>query len=111
MKIKLSLLVAFQLGLSVLVAATPARPFAQAMSDLPVDPAAHFGALPNGVRYVIYPNHEPRGRASLRLLVEAGSLMENEDQRGVAHFLEHMAFNGSQHYAPGTLVEFFSAWA
>ena len=107
MKIKLSLLIAFQLGLAVLVAATPARPFAQATSDLPADPAAHFGTLPNGVRYVIYPNHEPRGRASLRLLVEAGSLMENEDQRGVAHFLEHMAFNGSQHYAPGTLVGFF----
>ena len=107
MKIKLALLMAFQLGLAVLVAATPARPFAQATSDLPVDPAAHFGTLPNGVRYVIYPNQEPRGRASLRLLVEAGSLMENEDQRGVAHFLEHMAFNGSQHFAPGTLVEFF----
>ena len=98
MKIKLSLLVAFQLGLSVLVAATPARPFAQATSDLPVDPAAHFGTLPNGVRYVIYPNKEPRGRASLRLLVEAGSLMENEDQRGVAHFLEHMLFLGTDKY-------------
>ena len=63
--------------------------------------------LPNGIRYVVYPNKEPQGRASLRLLVLAGSLHENENQRGVAHFLEHMAFNGSTHYAPGTLVKFF----
>ena len=51
------------------------------------------------------PNHEPKGRASLRLLVLAGSLEETEEQRGLAHFLEHMAFNGSTHFAPGTLVE------
>jgi len=81
--------------------------FAQSQSDLPVDPAAHFGTLPNGVRYVIYPNHEPKGRASLRLLVLAGSLHESDDQRGLAHFLEHMAFNGGTHFKPGTLVEFF----
>ena len=84
-----------------------ALPFAQESSDLKPDPAARFGTLPNGVRYVVYPNKEPQGRASLRLLVLAGSLHEQEDQRGLAHFLEHMAFNGSTHYAPGTLVEFF----
>lgn len=93
---------------ALLFARLPAAPsFPQEGSDLPADPAAHFGVLPNGVRYVVYPNKEPRGRASLRLVVFAGSLQENENQRGVAHFLEHMAFNGSNHYAPGTLVEFF----
>jgi zinc protease len=81
--------------------------FAHESSDLKPDPAAKFGVLENGLRYVIYPNHEPKGRASLRLLVLAGSLHEEENQRGVAHFLEHMAFNGSDHFAPGTLVEFF----
>ncbi|MBI2814672.1 MAG: insulinase family protein [Opitutae bacterium] len=81
--------------------------FTHETSDLAADPAARFGQLPNGLRYVVYPNKEPQGRASLRLLVLAGSLHENDDQRGVAHFLEHMAFNGSTHYAPGTLVEFF----
>ncbi|MSU69990.1 MAG: insulinase family protein [Opitutaceae bacterium] len=81
--------------------------FAQEASDLTPDPAAHFGTLPNGLRYVIRPNHEPKNRASLRLLVQAGSLFESENQRGLAHFLEHMAFNGSTHYAPDTLVEFF----
>jgi zinc protease len=87
------------------VAAAPSFPHEG--SDLPADPAARFGVLPNGLRYVIYPNKEPQGRASLRLLVLAGSLHEQENQRGLAHFLEHMAFNGSKHYAPGTLVEFF----
>jgi zinc protease len=82
-------------------------PFPQEGSDLKPDPAARFGTLPNGLRYVIYPNHEPKGRASLRLLVQAGSLNETEAQRGLAHFTEHLAFNGSTHYAPGTLVEFF----
>jgi zinc protease len=82
-------------------------PFPHETSDLKPDPAARFGALPNGLRYVIYPNQEPKGRVSLRLLIEAGSLHETDDQRGLAHFLEHMAFNGSTHYAPGTLVEFF----
>jgi zinc protease len=58
-------------------------------------------------RYVVLPNREPQGRASVRLLVLAGSLHERDDQRGVAHFLEHMAFNGSTHYPAGTLIEFF----
>jgi len=91
---------------SKLSAAAP-LPFPQADSDLPPDPAAQYGVLPNGLRYVIRPNHEPKDRASLRLLVLSGSLEESENQRGLAHFLEHMAFNGSTHYAPGTLVEFF----
>lgn len=91
----------------LLLTSLTAAPFAHEASDLPVDPAARFGTLPNGVRYVVYPNKEPQGRASLRLLVEAGAFHENEDQRGVAHFLEHMAFNGSKRYAPGTLIEFF----
>ncbi len=96
------------LGACLLASRLCAAPaFVHETSDLPVDPAARFGVLPNGMRYVIYPNKEPQGRAALRLLVQAGSLHEQEDQRGVAHFLEHMAFNGSRHYAPGSLVEFF----
>jgi len=98
-----SLLRAFPLFLAAALRA--AIPFPQAESDLHPDPAAHFGTLPNGMRYVVMANHEPRNRASLRLLVLAGSLEETGAQRGLAHFLEHMAFNGSAHYAPGTLVE------
>src|SRR5882757_9294675 len=89
--------------------ATPAsRPrFAQETSELKPEEAAHFGTLPNGLRYVVMHNNEPKDRASLRLVVMAGALQENEGQRGLAHFLEHMAFNGSTHYPPGTLVEYF----
>jgi zinc protease len=101
--------------LSVLLAVTlfaprpvPAAPpsFAQETSDLRPDPSAVWGRLPNGLRYVLLPNKEPRNRASLRLVVGSGSLYETEAQCGLAHYLEHMAFNGSTHYAPGTLVEY-----
>jgi zinc protease len=101
------ILLAVALSVARLSAANPGLPFPQASSDLPADPAAHFGALPNGMRYVILPNHEPRDRVSLRLLVLSGSLEEKDDQRGLAHYLEHMAFNGSTHYPPDSLVKFF----
>jgi zinc protease len=81
--------------------------FAHETSDLAPDPAARFGTLPNGLRYIVLPNAEPRDRVSLRLIVNAGAFMETESQRGLAHFLEHMAFKGSTHYPPGTLIEFF----
>ncbi len=84
-----------------------ATPFPQTQSDLKADPAARFGTLPNGLRYVVRANKEPKDRAALRLLIEAGSLYERDDQQGLAHFLEHMAFNGSKHYPPGSLIEFF----
>jgi len=71
------------------------------------DPAVKWGVLENGLRYGIMPHSEPPGRASLRLLVEAGSLMEKETERGIAHYLEHMAFNGSEHFPPGELVKLF----
>jgi zinc protease len=85
----------------------PQPAFAHEGSDLRPDPAIRYGRLDNGLRYALRAHPEPRGRASLRLLVEAGSIHETEAQRGLAHYLEHMAFNGSTHYPPGTLVEFF----
>jgi zinc protease len=85
----------------------PVAAFAHVGSDLSPDPAIRFGTLPNGVRYALLHNNEPKNRASLRLHIGAGSFNETEAQRGVAHFLEHMAFNGSEHYPAGTLVEFF----
>lgn len=74
-------------------------------SDLQADPAVHWGALPNGLRYAIRPNAEPRDRISLRFLVLAGSLHERDDERGLAHFLEHMAFRSSQNHEKGSLIE------
>jgi zinc protease len=107
---RLLLVLALSAAILAVEAAPPTKkslPFPQESSDLKPDPAAHFGALPNGLRYVVRSNQEPKGRASLRLLVLAGSLHEKDDQRGLAHFLEHMAFNGSTYYPPGTIVEFF----
>ena len=98
-------LLAFCLCLAAPLSAT--TPFAHEGSDLSPDPAVRYGALPNGLRYAIRTNVEPKNRASFRLLVEAGSLHETENQRGLAHFLEHLAFNGSEHYPAGTLIEYF----
>ncbi len=97
----------FALFLALVLPMLAAIPFPQEGSDLKADPAARFGKLPNGLRYVVRANAEPKNRASFRLLVEAGAVHEADDQQGLAHFLEHMAFNGSEHYAPGTLIEFF----
>jgi len=73
---------------------------------VPVDPLITVGTLPNGFRYYIRENRLPQGRAELRLAVKAGSVLEDEDQRGIAHFVEHMAFNGTQHF-PGNAVGTF----
>ncbi|MBL9152669.1 MAG: insulinase family protein [Verrucomicrobiales bacterium] len=87
--------------------AVPPVPLAHEASDIPVDPAVKWGVLENGLRYAILPNAEPPNRVSLRLYVDAGSLMESDDQQGLAHFLEHMAFNGTKDFAAGEMVEYF----
>jgi zinc protease len=79
------------------VKANPPFVFAQDHSDLKPDPAARFGRLANGMTYVIYKNATPPGTANVWMRIAAGSLMERESQRGLAHFIEHMAFNGSEH--------------
>ncbi|MEJ2057801.1 MAG: pitrilysin family protein, partial [Desulfofustis sp.] len=78
-------------------------------SALEPDPALHFGRLDNGFRYVLIRNAEPRDRVGIYLDVEAGSLYERENERGLAHFLEHMLFNGTTHYPPGELIDFFQS--
>lgn len=78
--------------------------WAQTTSDVAPDPAVRFGVLPNGMRYAIMRNATPPGQASLRLRVDAGSLMEAEDQLGLAHFMEHMAFNGTANVPEGDLL-------
>ncbi len=83
----------------------PAGTWAHEASDLKPDPALRFGKLPNGMRYVIMKNATPPEQASLRLRIGAGSLHEREDQRGIAHFLEHMAFNGSKNVPEGEMIK------
>src|SRR5262245_51256149 len=62
---------------------------------LPVEPKVKIGTLPNGIRYYIRKNVKPEKRAELRLVVNAGSVLENDNQLGLAHYVEHMAFNGT----------------
>lgn len=81
--------------------------FAQDGSDLPPDGRVVYGTLGNGLRYAILPHDEPPGRVSMRLYVGAGSLMESEEQQGLAHYLEHMAFNGTENFPAGEMVEYF----
>ncbi len=78
-------------------------------SDLEPDPAIVYGRLANGLRYVLMENQEPRDRVSMHLVVQAGSMNENDHEQGYAHFLEHMLFNGSKHFKPGELVKFFQS--
>lgn len=66
----------------------------------PVDPAVRIGKLDNGMTYYIRHNEEPKERASFYIIQNVGALLENDDQNGLAHFLEHMAFNGTEHF-PG----------
>lgn len=84
--------------------AQPSAPWAQAASDIPADSNVRFGVLPNGMRYAILRNATPPGQASLRLRIAAGSLMENDDQQGLAHFMEHMAFNGTTNIPENDLL-------
>ncbi|MGH7028664.1 M16 family metallopeptidase, partial [Brevundimonas sp.] len=84
--------------------AQPSTPWAQAASDIPADANVRFGTLSNGMRYAILKNATPPGQASLRLRIDAGSLMENEDQLGLAHFMEHMAFNGTTNVPENELL-------
>ena len=96
--------------LSPALAESPkAMPFPHENSDLKPDPSVRFGKLENGVRYAIMKNEEPPKRVSMRLHIDAGSLAEEEDQRGIAHFLEHMAFNGTKNFKPDELVTFLQS--
>lgn len=79
--------------------------WAQARSDVAPDPSIRFGALPNGMRYAIRKQTIPAGQAAIRLRIGAGSLMETDAQQGLAHFLEHMAFNGSQAVPEGEMIK------
>ena len=76
---------------------------------MPVDPQITMGKFPNGLRYYIRPNKKPEKRAELRLVVKAGAILEDDDQRGLAHFVEHMAFNGTKNFPKHELVSFIES--
>jgi zinc protease len=99
------LLAAFLCAAAPAARAVEAPPFPHEKSEFKPDPAVRYGKLPNGLRYCLMVNQQPKDKVVLRLQVENGSLVESDAQRGCAHFLEHMAFNGSAHFPPGKLVE------
>src|SRR5436309_13502490 len=95
----------------MLVLLPPGLVGAASLADekLPTDPALVMSTLPNGLTYIIRPQRNPEGRVSIWLHVASGSLNETDSTRGLAHYLEHMAFNGSANFAPGSVVPFFQS--
>lgn len=93
-----------------LATGTPVRTArAEDRSAIPMDSSIRTGTLPNGMRYYLRTNGRPEKRVSLRLAVNIGATVEDDDQRGLAHFMEHMCFNGSKHFAPGELIKYLES--
>ncbi len=89
--------------------AEPELPVFDPDDPLPFDPDVTVGTLSNGLTYYIRQNSEPQGRAHLSLVVRAGSVLEEEQQRGLAHFVEHMAFNGTERFEKQEIVEYLES--
>ncbi len=108
MKIKRKL---FNLGaflfLPVLMLAQPAEFLKQ---PVPIDPNVKYGVLDNGMTYYIMHNEEPKDRASFYIMQNVGAVMEEDDQNGLAHFLEHMAFNGTQHFEGKGIINYLEQY-
>ena len=82
------------------------EPAASESAPLPIDPDVRVGQLDNGLRFFIRRHEQPKERAQLWLAVDAGSVLEDDDQKGLAHFVEHMAFNGTKRFEKNTLIDF-----
>jgi zinc protease len=80
------------------------------LSDpLPINPQLKLGKLENGLTYFIQKNNKPEKRVELRLVLKAGSILEDDDQQGIAHLIEHMAFNGSTHFKKNELISYLQS--
>ena len=93
--------------LAALVLASAAHAQEDLARRIPIDARVRLDTLANGLVYYIRENTEPAGRVQLRLVVNAGSILEDDDQKGLAHFVEHMLFNGTQRFHEQELVDFF----
>lgn len=78
-------------------------------SAIPLDPRIKTGTLPNGIKYYVRENAYPKNRAELRIIINAGSILEDDDQLGLAHFCEHMAFNGTKNFKKHELINFLES--
>ncbi len=84
----------------------PSNPMLQ---PIPLDPRVRMGQLDNGLKYYIQANQKPENRAELRLAVGVGSINEDDDQLGLAHFVEHMAFNGTKNFEKSEIVDYLQS--
>lgn len=107
-RFQLSLLAVTLLTTGMVRAQQPA-PALGLTQQVPVDPVITIGTLPNGLHYYVRQNKQPEKRAELRLVVKAGSILEDDDQQGLAHFAEHMAFNGTQHFPGDGVLKFLQS--
>lgn len=96
------------MGLALLLLATFGVS-AQQNPELPLNPDVKHGTLPNGMQYFILHNSEPKERANFYIAQKVGSTLESEDQLGLAHFLEHMAFNGTSHYPGKAMLNYLQS--
>ncbi len=87
----------------------PTQPAKTTFQGLFLDPDVRRGKLANGMEYYIRHNNKPENRAELRLVVKVGSTQEDDDQLGVAHFVEHMAFNGTKHFEKSELIDYLES--
>ena len=101
-----SVLVALFLVAGLGATAAQAQPGA---TPVPLIGTVRAGTLPNGLRYFVRPNKQPVGRVELRLIVNAGSILEDDDQLGAAHFIEHMSFNGTRRFPKNELVSYLQS--
>jgi zinc protease len=93
----------------LLFSCVPRQPVNFYTSGIVRDPALVHGMLPNGFQYLLMENRTPKDQVSVHLNIFAGSVNETDEEQGVAHYLEHMLFNGSEHFKPGELVEYFQS--
>src|SRR5947207_13359606 len=94
------------------LAQQPVTPSAQSLpltATMPVDHEITIGKFANGMSYYIRANKKPEKRAELRLVVKAGSILEDDDQQGLAHLVEHMAFNGTKHFPKNDIISFLES--
>ena len=95
--------------LLILSCAAPQHRIIVSDQGIQADPGIVYGILPNGFQYILKENSTPEDQVNIHLNVFAGSMHETDEQQGVAHYLEHMLFNGSEHFKPGELIEYFQS--
>ena len=86
-----------------------AQDFTKLSSKVPVNKDVKIGKLKNGMTYYIQHNKKPENKVELRLVVNAGSILETDKQRGLAHFMEHMNFNGTKNFQHNELVDYLQS--